>query len=197
MTEKLLNDISSAVNLLSSRRSATVKALGDPGPTREQLQEIMNLAVRVPDHGKLAPWRFILFESEARQMFGERLATRWKELHPETSAESLHFWRTFFLRAPTVLALVSRAKPHPKIPEWEQVLSAGAVGMSLLLAATSLGIGVQWNTDWPAYDESIWRLMNLEPFERIAGFFYFGTSTQVLEDRPRPDVDSLTTWWQG
>lgn len=197
MDDFSLNDASSAKTLLSTRRSASVKAMGEPGPTESQLLEILTLAVRVPDHGKLAPWRFILFEKDARNAFGDCLARRWKVLHPEAAEETLAFWRGFFLRAPTVLALISRARPHPKIPEWEQELSAGAVGQNMLLAATALGIGCQWNTDWPAYDEEIRRLMKLEPSERVAGYFYFGASTQPLEDRPRPDPRDLISRWTG
>jgi nitroreductase len=192
-----LNDAKSGLSLLSTRRSAPVKALAEPGPTPEQLDQILRIAVRVPDHGKLQPWRFILFEGEARARFGDKLAQRWLELHPEQSADSADFWRKFFMRAPAVLALISRAAPHPKIPEWEQQLSAGAVGMSILLAATALGVGAQWNTDWPAYDEVIASVMKLEPHERVAGFFYFGTSTLPLEDRPRPDPALLLSRWQG
>ena len=190
-----LNDARSALSLLTTRKSASVKSMGEPGPTESQLLEILRIAVRVPDHGKLAPWRFLLFEGDSRRAFGDRLAERWRELHLDPSAETLDFWRGFFLRAPMVLALISRATQHPKIPEWEQVLSAGAVGENLLLGAAALGLACQWNTDWPVYDESIHRLLRLESHERIAGFFYLGTSTQPLEDRPRPDVQALLKRW--
>jgi nitroreductase len=192
-----LNDATTGWSLLSTRRSASVKAMGEPGPTAEQVSEILKIAVRVPDHGKLQPWRFILFEGDARRKLGEKLAERWKELHPGTSEQSLDVWRKFFLRAPVVIALVSRAAPHPKIPQWEQQLSAGAVGQSILLAATALGIGCQWNTDWAAYDDVMAKVMKLELHERIAGFFYLGTPTEVLEDRPRPDPATLLTRWTG
>ena len=196
MDSPTLNDARSALNLLTTRRSASVKAMGEPGPTEAQLLEILQIAVRVPDHGKLAPWRFLLFEGEARAAFGNRLAERWKALHLDPSAETLEFWRRFFMRAPVVLALISRAAQHPKIPEWEQILSAGAVGENILLAATALGLACQWNTDWPVYDEAIHRVLGLEAHERIAGFFYLGTSTQPLEDRPRPDPQSLLRRWK-
>jgi nitroreductase len=192
-----VNDAKSGLSLLSTRRSASVKGLGEPGPTSEQLDQILRIAVRVPDHGKLQPWRFILFEGDARARFGDKLAQRWLELHPEQPAASAEFWRKFFLRAPCVLALISKAAPHPKIPEWEQQLSAGTVGMSILLAATAVGVGAQWNTDWPAYDKNIAAVMHLEPHERVAGFFYLGTSTLPIEDRPRPDPAALLTRWQG
>jgi nitroreductase len=192
-----LNDPRTGLSLLCTRRSASVKAMAEPGPTADQISQILKIAVRVPDHGKLQPWRFILFQGEARKKFGKKLAKRWAKLHPDHSAESLDFWRNFFLRAPTVIALVSRSAPHPKIPEWEQQLSAGAVGLSMLLAATALGLGCQWNTDWCAYDLEMAQVMNLQPHERIAGFFYLGTPTEPIEDRPRPNPETLLTRWTG
>jgi nitroreductase len=147
-----LNDRSDPLTLLATRRSASVKAMTDPGPTPEQLAIAARIAVRVPDHGKLTPWRFILFEGEARGRFGEVLAARWRELHPDHGEATVAQARGFFERAPTVLAVVSRAAPHVKIPEWEQVLSAGAVCQNILVAATAMGLGCQWNTDWCAYD---------------------------------------------
>jgi nitroreductase len=192
-----LNDATTGLSLLSTRRSASVKSMGEPGPTSEQIEQLLRIAVRVPDHGKLQPWRFIQFEGVAREKFGKELAKRWKELHPDASEESLNHWRGFFLRAPVVLALISRAAPHPKIPVWEQQLSAGAVGQNILLAATALGLGCQWNTDWGAYDPEIAKLLKLEPHERVAGFFYLGTPRETIEDRPRPDPQTLLTRWTG
>jgi len=122
-----LNDTSSAIALLKTRKSASVKAMGEPGPTPEQLKTILEIAVRVPDHGKLTPWRLVLFEGAARQKFGDIIKVRWQKLHPDHGAESLSFQASLFLRAPTVIAVVSKAGPHVKIPEWEQLLSAGAL----------------------------------------------------------------------
>lgn len=192
----MLNDTSSVLALLKSRKSASAKAMTAPGPTAAQLSEILNLAVRVPDHGKLAPWRFILWEGDARGAFGEVMKARWHDLHPEHGPDSLAFVKGLFLRAPTVLAVVSAAAEHPKIPVWEQQLSAGAVCMNILLAATAMGIGCQWNTDWVAYDGEIARAMGLKPHEKIAGLIYFGTPSAPLEDRPRPDAASLLTRWE-
>ncbi len=191
-----LNDTSSILSLLRTRKSASAKAMGAPGPTAEQLAEILNLAVRVPDHGKLAPWRFILWEGEDRAAFGKRMRARWQELHPEHGAETLAFAEGLFMRAPTVLAVVSTAADHPKIPTWEQQLSAGAVCMNILYAATALGLGCQWNTDWVAYDAGIATTMGLAPHEKVAGLIYLGTPTAPLEDRPRPDAQSRLTRWR-
>ena len=190
-----LNDTSSIRALLASRKSASAKAMGEPGPTAAQLHEMLTAAVRVPDHGKLTPWRFILFEGDARAKFGDALRARWLELHPGHGAESLDFVGGLFLRAPVVVAVISAAAPHPKIPLWEQTLSSAAVCQTMLIAASALGVGCQWNTDWPAYDHGIARVMGLAPHEKVAGFIYMGTPTAALEDRPRPDPMTLLTRW--
>ena len=192
-----LNDTSSALSLLQTRKSASVKAMGEPGPTPEQLKTILEIAVRVPDHGKLAPWRLVLFEGEARRKFGELIKVRWQTLHPDHGEDSLAFQAGLFLRAPTVVVIVSKAGPHVKIPEWEQLLSAGAVTQNMLLAAAALGVGAQWNTDWIAYDAAIMKAMGLSETEKIVGVVYFGTPAVALEDRPRPDPESLITRWRG
>jgi len=191
------NDTSSVLSLLRTRKSASAKTMGEPGPSAEQLSEILACAVRVPDHGKLAPWRFILWEGEARAAFGEVMKARWQKLHPDHGEASLAFVRGLFLRAPAVLAVISTASEHPKIPVWEQQLSAGAVCMNILNAATALGVGCQWNTDWVAYDAEIAAAMGLAPHEKVAGLIYLGTSTVPLEDRPRPDAQALLTRWQS
>lgn len=191
----VLNDTSSIRSLLSSRKSASAKAMAAPGPTPAQLSEILNYAVRVPDHGKLTPWRFIVFEGEARAKFGDAMVARWRVLHPEHGENTLKFVHGLFLRAPTVVGVISTAQPHPKIPEWEQQLSAAAVCQTMLFAATALGIGCQWMTDWIVYDPEMAKVMGLAPHEKVAGFIYLGTSTETLEDRPRPDAAALTTRW--
>ena len=190
-----LNDTSSILALLNTRKSASVKAMGEPGPTPEQLRQILTAAVRVPDHGKLTPWRFILFEGDARAQFGAAMQARWRVLHPEHGEDALAMARGLFLRAPMVVAVVSTAKPHPKIPEWEQLMSSAAVCQTMLLAATALGVGCQWNTDWIAYDPGMAKAMGLAPHEKITGFIYLGTAMSAYEDRPRPDPMSLVTRW--
>lgn len=191
----MFNDTTSVLNLLRTRKSASAKAMAEPGPGAAEIAEILNLAVRVPDHGKLAPWRFILWEGEARQAFGDVMKARWQALHPDHGADTLDFVRALFLRAPVVLGVVSTAAEHPKIPVWEQQLSAGAVCMNILTAATALGFGCQWNTDWVAYDGEIARAMGLAPHEKVAGLIYLGTPTAPLEERPRPDAGALLTRW--
>jgi len=192
-----LNDTTSALSLLKTRKSASVKAMGEPGPTADQLRTILEIAVRVPDHGKLTPWRLVLFQGAAREKFGEIIKARWQKLNPQHGEETIAFQRNLFLRAPVVIAVVSKAGPHVKIPEWEQLLSAGALTQNMLLAAAALGVGAQWNTDWIAYDREIMTSMGLSEAEKIVGFVYFGTLQGALEDRPRPDPESLITRWQG
>ena len=190
-----LNDLSSPLNFLKTRKSGSVKALGPPGPSPAQITEILEIAVRVPDHGKLAPWRFVLFEGVARADIGKIFAERWKVLHPDYNEESIAFQRGLFMRAPVVIAVVSTAAPHVKIPEWEQLLSSAAVCYNMVLAATAMGFDAQWQTDWVAYDKETSAAMGIRRSERVSGIICIGTTTAPLEDRPRPDPQALLTRW--
>ncbi|WP_108882980.1 nitroreductase family protein [Anderseniella sp. Alg231-50] len=189
-----LNDTADALRLLETRRSASAKAMTGPGPSGEQLDRLLNIAVRVPDHGKLTPWRFIVFEGDARERAGEIVAGRYHELHPDHGEETLQVQRTMFSRAPCVVAVVSTAiTDHPKIPEWEQLMSAGAVCQNMLVAATAMGLAAQWISGWFSFDRHVLTALGLADSERIAGFIYLGTPAQLQEDRPRPEPASLTT----
>jgi nitroreductase len=181
------------LDLLQSRRSGSAKAMTGPGPTAAELRQILACAARVPDHGKLAPWRFILFEGDGRSRMGEILATAVRANEPEVSPERLALERNRFLRAPVVIGLVSRARHGIAIPEWEQILSAGAAGMSILIAAHTLGFVANWITEWCAYDPRVGAEIGLKTGERIAGFIYIGRPAGPLEERVRPDLDSLIT----
>ena len=188
-----LNDTSSILNFLKSRKSASAKAMGGPGPTESQIAEIIDIAMRVPDHGKLSPWRFVLIEGEGRLRVGEGFAEIWAKNNPSHSAESLNFQRCLFIRAPVVLVVVSTAAVHSKIPVWEQQMSAAAVCYNAVLAATALGFDAQWQSDWVAYDAGAKTVMGVQLNEQVAGIIYIGTSTAPLEDRPRPDAVQLLT----
>ena len=190
-----LNDRTSLLSFLKTRKSASAKAMGPPGPGADQLNEILSIAVRVPDHGKLTPWRFVVFEGEARIKAGEAFAARYAELHPTHGEEALKFVRGILARAPVVVAVISTAAQHVKIPVWEQQLSSAAVCFNLVLAAQALGFDAQWMTDWIAYDEGAKAIVGAKENEAISGFVYIGTSTVLLEDRPRPDPSSLVTHW--
>jgi nitroreductase len=191
------NDTTSAIAFLRSRKSASAKAMGEPGPALAQINEILEVAVRVPDHGKLTPWRFIQFSGAARHDIGKAFAARWAELNPMHRPDALAFQSGLFMRAPLVIAVVSRAAQHPKIPVWEQQLSSGAVCYNIVLATTALGFHAQWQTDWVAYDPITTNAMGLAADETVAGLIYIGTSTVPLEDRPRPDPASLLTVWKA
>ncbi len=191
----LLNDTSSVLAFLKHRKSASAKAMAGPGPSASQIAEILDIAVRVPDHGKLAPWRFILFEGDARAQVGEKFADVWAQLNPTHGADSLNFQHGLFMRAPMVLAVISTAAAHGKIPIWEQQMSAAAVCYNVALAATAMGFGVQWQSDWVAYDAGAKAAMGVKSEEQVAGLIYIGQSTVPLEDRPRPDAKSLLTIW--
>jgi nitroreductase len=180
------------LNLLLSRRSAKAAAMSAPGPSPEEMEIILNAAARTPDHGKLFPWRFILFEGESRTRFGKMLVEILKAretLSPERETQEMGR----FLRAPIVVGVVSRARSGLAVPEWEQILSAGAACQNLLLAAHALGYVGAWLTEWFAYDPPVLARIGLGPTERIAGFVYLGKSSVPLVERPRPDPAELTT----
>jgi nitroreductase len=181
-----------ALDLMLSRRSGSAKAMTGPGPDPEQLRRILAAAVRVPDHGKLAPWRFIVFEGEGRSRMGALLAdvvAREKDASPARIAEE----RGRFLRAPVVIGVVSRLREQIAIPVWEQELSAGAVCQNILLAAHALGFVGSWVTQWCAYHAEVLERLGLKPGEKMAGYIYLGRPAAPLEDRPRPDIDALVT----
>jgi nitroreductase len=186
-----LNRGPGALDLLLSRRSGSKKAMTGPGPDKEQVRQILAAAARVPDHGKLVPWRFLLFEGEGRARMGEVLADVLRQ--EDDSPERLALERERFLRAPVVIGVVSRRREMLPIPVWEQELSAGAVCMNLLIAAHALGFVANWITEWCAYHPQVLARIGLKPGERIAGYVYIGQPTEPIEDRPRPDIDALTT----
>ena len=180
-----------AVDLLLSRRSGSAKAMGKPGPNKKQLTEILQAGARAPDHGKLFPWRFIIFEGEGRNRAGEILAQAARadgERDRQVEEE-----RNRFLRAPVVIGVISSAREQHKIPVWEQELSAGAVCQNILVAATALGFVGQWVTEWYAYHPAVRHGLGLKSGERVAGFIYLGTSKEKLEERPRPDMKKIVS----
>jgi nitroreductase len=180
------------IDLLLSRRSGSAKAMTGPGPSAEELKTILRAAARVPDHGKLFPWRFIVFEGEARARFGEMLVECLKQTET-VSAERAALEAGRFLRAPVVVGVVSRVRAGIPIPEWEQQLSAGAVCQTMLIAAHALGFVANWLTEWCAYHPLVLERFGLKPGERIAGFIYIGKSAVPLKERSRPDMEKIVT----
>ena len=186
------------IDLLLKRRSAKPAMLAAPGPTSEQLTTILTAATRVPDHKKLEPWRFIVFEGEARAAFGRVLLKACLAEEKETpTAGRLEMERMRLLRSPTVIAVISRATPNPAAPEWEQVLSCGAACFNLCLAATALGFGTCWITEWYAYSPGVRAALKLAANERIAGFVYIGTAKEHQPERERPHLAKIVSRWTG
>jgi nitroreductase len=180
-----------ALQLLRSRRSTKPVELVGPAPSAVEIDTLLTIASRVPDHGKLVPWRFIIFEGDGRFRAGEAIAAAFRRKYPQATAEQVEAEHHRLARAPLVIAVVSRAGPHVKIPEWEQVLSAGAAAMSLVLAAHALGYGANWITEWYAYDRRVLDALGLAPNERIAGFVHIGRQSEVPADRPRPPISDI------
>jgi nitroreductase len=186
------------LELLLKRRSVKPVMMSEPGPTPEQLETILTAAARVPDHKKLVPWRFILFEGEARASFGRVLLKALQAEEKEApSAARLEMERSRLTRAPTVVAVISCPTPNPGAPEWEQVLSCGAACFNLCLAANALGFGTSWITEWYSYSRSVQAALKLAPSERIAGFIYIGTPKERQPDRDRPKLAQIVSRWNG
>jgi nitroreductase len=185
--------MNTTLDLLKTRRSAPPIILTTPGPTAQELDLLLTIAARVPDHGKLAPWRFIIFEGEARDRAGELIAAVFAAKNPGADAAQIAGERKRLALAPLVIAVVSRAAPHVKIPEWEQVLSAGAVCMNLVVAANAMGFATTWLTEWYGYDRAALTALGLAENEKIAGFIHIGRAPSPREDRVRPEVGALVT----
>lgn len=185
------------IDLLLTRRSVKALTMVEPGPDAAQRDLILRAGARVPDHGKLAPWRFVLFEGEARAAFGDVLRQAWLTREPRASEDQLQFEARRFLRAPLVIAVISRVTPGIKIPEWEQTLSVGAVCQNMLVAASALGFGAQWLTEWYAYDALVLKALHLAVNERVAGYLYFGRPSVPNDERPRPELSDITSSWQA
>jgi nitroreductase len=179
---------------LETRRSTPALQMSEPGPSRPEIMEMLKLASRVPDHGKLAPWRFVVYAGGERERISQELAKVAMARKPDMTDEMIAAEKTRLTRAPVVIAVVSRAAPHVKIPEWEQVLSAGAVCLNLSMAAQALGYGSSWLTEWFAFDESVFPLLGIKPGEKVAGFIHIGTPKLHPGERARPDLADIVSF---
>jgi nitroreductase len=184
------------VDHLLSRRSVSANSLGEPGPNEAELTQILTAASRVPDHKKLVPWRFVLFQGEARAAFGEALAEICAAEESDPGRFRLENEAKRFLRAPLVVAVISRVADNKAAPEWEQILSAGAACQNLIVAASALGYGAQWISEWCAYSPGVRRALKLADNERVAGFVYIGTAQEKPEERERPALADIVTKWR-
>lgn len=180
---------------LGRRRSCPLKNMCGPGPDHGAIESILAAAARVPDHGKMFPWHFIVFDGDARKQAGELLAAAWREENPQQAEPAkLELEAERFMRAPLVIGVISRVR-EGKHPLWEQILSAGAACQNLCLAANAVGFATNWLTEWYAYSPSFKSALGLDARDHVAGFIYIGTPTAQPEERDRPDVNAITTWW--
>src|SRR3954465_927352 len=179
------------IELLKLRRSIKPREMSGPGPTAAELDTILTIGARVPDHGKLTPWRFIVFEGDARAGRGGVIGEVFAKKNPSAPTADIEVEKRRLMDAPLVIAVVSFTRPHPKVPAWEQELSAGASAMNIVTAATALGYGANWLTGWFAFDRDVLEGLGLKADEKLAGFIHIGTASNSTEDRARPALSEI------
>ena len=183
------------LNFLETRRSNLAKLMTDPGPDAAQIDTLLTIGTRVPDHRKLTPWRLTVFQGKARDQFGRKIAQAYQAQNPDHPQDRIDFEAARLLRAPLVIAVISSPKLCPRgTPVWEQYLSAGAVCLTLCQAAQAMGFGAQWLTEWYAYDPQVQAALDMVHGEQIAGFIYVGTPTQLPSERTRPDLSDIVSF---
>ncbi|UHQ20953.1 nitroreductase [Lysobacter sp. KIS68-7] len=188
-------DLSDELQMLNSRRSVPAKQLGEPAPDEATLDRMLAAAVRVPDHGKRVPFRFLRIRGDARQVLGERLVARALERDPNAGDAAIEKDRLRFSHAPLVIAVIAKLGPDEKIPASERFSAASCVCFALLQAAQACGFGAQWLTGWPAYDTPILRMLGVGEEECVVGFLHIGTPKLDAPERERPDPRALLTDW--
>lgn len=184
-----------ALRLLETRRTVSWFQLAEPGPSEDEIRRLIAVAARVPDHGKLTPWRFVLWRGAARAAVQEKLTPIYRARHAAPAPEKAKMEESRFTAVPLTIGVISTAREHFKIPLWEQELSAGAACMNLMLAAHALGYSAQWLTGWCCYDEEAAAILGAKPGERFAGLVAIGTPTVPPVERPRPAFDDVVTDW--
>jgi nitroreductase len=182
-----------AIELLKTRRSVKPREMSGPGPSPAELETILTIGARVPDHGKLMPWRFIVFEGDGRVRAGEVIASVFARKHPQATEAELAVEKNRLTDAPLVIGVVGITRPHPKVPAFEQELSAGASAMNIVTAATALGYGAAWLTGWFSSDREVLDRLGLKPEEKLVGLIHIGTPAKPNEDRPRPALSEIVT----
>lgn len=184
------------IDFLGSRRSPALRGMGGPGPDDATLDRILRAAIRVPDHGMLAPWRIVVLRGPAKARYADAIADLYRRLFPDATDEQVLNERRKPLLAPITLAVVAKLKPGHKIPEYEQLLSGAAVCQTLLLAAHGAGFAATWLTGWPAYRPEVVELLGFDPAtDKIVGFVHIGTAALPAEDRPRPALSDVVSEW--
>ena len=191
----MLNDRTTPLSLLATRRSGKPRDLGDPGPSEAELKQMLAVAARTPDHGKLAPWRFVTVATDQRGAFAELLERAWVQANPDAPRHDIESARAFAFQAPSLVVVLSAPVVGHKVPLWEQELSAGAATMNLLHAAHAMGYAAGWLTGWASTSEPV-RAAFGSADSRIVGFVFIGTPTRPLDERPRPDLAHLVQPWR-
>ena len=187
-----------AIDLLTTRRSVLVRHMSGPGPSQDELNRIIEAGMRVPDHGKIGPWRIQIINKAGQAALGDLCAELYKEEHGARANDKMvEFERERPGRAPVLLAVTSRIEVPHNIPELEQRLSGGALCMNILNAAHALGYGAQWLTEWPAFNDKVKKMLGHDPSVDIIGFIYIGTPTQEPKPRNRPDIEAVVSEWSG
>lgn len=192
----MFNDRSTPLSLLATRRSGKPRDLAAPGPDDAQLARILEIAARTPDHGKLAPWRFVIVPADRRARLAEVITAAYRAERPQASRLEIEALEQFAIQAPTLVVVLSSPRTESHIPLWEQELSTGAACMNLLHAAHAMGFAGGWLTGWSAYSDAVRDAFGADP-ERVAGFIFLGTPEKQLEERPRPDLQKIISIWQG
>jgi nitroreductase len=193
----MYNDLSSTAALLATRRSAKARDMIGPGPDDAQLRQILGTAMRVPDHGKLNPWRFVVVPADQRDAFADMLQQAYRAQSPGAGRMELDAMAQFAKQAPTLVAVLSTPVPGSAIPVWEQQLSSGAACMNMLTAAHALGFVGSWLTGWPAYNGDVRNSLGGGEHDRVAGFIFIGTASRDLDERPRPAYEAVVSTWKG
>ncbi|MBL4616729.1 MAG: nitroreductase [Robiginitomaculum sp.] len=184
------------LDFLNQRRSTPLALLVEPGPQNDELNMILQLASRVPDHRRVVPWRFIIFSGAAKQQAAKVIGQRFLELNPQAYKNDADLESYKFSKAPVVIALIASSDSNHKTPVWEQSLTVGAVGQNLLLGSNAAGFAGVWLTCWYAYDQNIRQQFGVGNSEKIAGFFHLGTASENPVERPRPDMEQIISHWQ-
>ena len=183
------------LSLLRLRRSTSVKNIIAPGPNKNQLEELLYIASRVPDHRRVVPYRFVIFQGKAREEFGKILGHAWQKANPGASREEIELEEGRFLRVPLIVAVIASPDKDHKTPEWEQTLTCGAVCQNLTVGANAMGFAAQWLTEWYAYDKNVHRALGMSEYEAVAGFIYLGTAAENPKERPRINPEEITRFW--
>jgi nitroreductase len=190
----MLNDRSTPLSLLATRRSGKPRDLIAPGPDEGELNRLLEIAARTPDHGKIAPWRFVVVPGDRRDELARVIIDAYRAERPEAKRLEIEAFEQFAHQAPTLVVVLSSPRTDSHIPMWEQELSAGAACMNLLHAAHAMGYAGGWLTGWAAFSDVVRDAFGAAP-ERIAGFVFIGTLAKPLDERPRPDMARIVSKW--